>query len=164
MGTLPRSGRCEVATTASPDTVWAIVSDVTRVGEWSHECNGAEWVDGATTARPGARFRGRNRVGRAKWARVSEIVIADPPREISWRTVPTRLYPDSTVWTITVEPAEGGGSTIVQRFQVVKINPFAERLFYLLVPQHRDRSAALRGDIERLGARAAELEPADRAG
>ena len=158
MGALPRSGRCEATTTASPEAVWAIVGDPTRVGEWSHECGGAEWVDGATSARPGARFRGRNRVGRSRWSRVCEVVTVDAPRELSWRTVPTRLYPDSTRWTITVEAVDSG-SRIEQRFEVLKLNPVFDRLFYLLVPAHRDRSAALRDDIARLGA-AAEREPA----
>jgi hypothetical protein len=158
MGTLPRTGRSEATTTASPEAVWAIVGDPTRVGEWSHECGSAEWVDGATTARPGARFRGRNRVGRSRWTRVNEVVRVDAPREFSWRTVPTRLYPDSTIWTITVEPV-ATGTRIEQRFEVVKLNPVIERLFYLLVPPHRDRSDALRQDIVRLGA-AAEREPA----
>ena len=158
MGTLPRTGRCEATTTATPDAVWALVGDPTRVGEWSHECGGAEWLDGATTAQPGARFRGRNRVGRSKWSRVCEVVTVDAPRELAWRTVPTRLYPDSTVWTITIEPT-ATGSRIEQRFEVLKLSPFFERLFYLLVPAHRDRSEALRADIDRLGA-AAEREPA----
>ena len=150
MGTLPRTGRCEATTPASPEAVWAIVGDPTRVGEWSHECGAAEWVDGATAARPGARFRGRNRVGRSRWTRVNEVVTVDAPRELSWRTVPTRLYPDSTLWTITIEPT-ATGSRIVQRFEVLKINPVAERIFYLLVPPHRDRSQALQHDILRLG-------------
>jgi hypothetical protein len=42
---------------------------------------------------------------------------------------------------------------------VLKINPIAERIFYLLVKPHRDRSAALREDMERLVA-VAEREPA----
>src|SRR5689334_17565401 len=151
MGTLPHSGQCAVTTTASPEAVWAVVGDPTRVGEWSHECGGAEWVDGATTARPGARFRGRNHVGRNRWTRVSEVVRVEPPRELAWRTVSTRLYPDSTLWTITIEPTDGG-SRIEQRFEVLKIHPIVERIFYLLVPPHRDRSEALRGDLLRLAA------------
>ena len=93
-----------------------------RVGEWSHECGGAEWVDGATTARPGARFRGTNRVGRSRWSRVCEVVTADAPHEVSWRTVSTWRFPDSTLWTITVDAVEGG-SRIEQRFEVLKLNP-----------------------------------------
>ena len=29
-----------------------MLADVTRIGEWSHECQGAEWLDGAATAAP----------------------------------------------------------------------------------------------------------------
>jgi hypothetical protein len=157
MGTLPREGRVEVTTTASPAAVWDIVRDPTRVGEWSHECRGAEWVDGATGATPGARFRGRNRLERARWSRVSEIVTVEAPHELAWRTMPTALYPDSTRWTISVEPLEGG-TRIVQRFEVLKINPIAERLFYLFIPKHRDRSDALEGDLRALAALAERTE------
>jgi uncharacterized protein YndB with AHSA1/START domain len=150
MGTLPRHGRVEVVTDAPPAAVWDIVRDPTRVGEWSHECRAAEWVDGATAAVPGARFRGRNRLKRARWTRASEIVTVEPPRELSWRTIPTVLYPDSTRWTLTLEPV-GAGTRIAQEFEVVKINPIAERLFYALVPGHRDRATALVEDLHRLG-------------
>jgi hypothetical protein len=150
MGTLPRHGRVEVVTDAPPAAVWDIVRDPTRVGEWSHECRTAEWVDGATAAVPGARFRGRNRLRRARWTRANEVVTVDPPCEISWRTIPTVMYPDSTVWTVTVEPVDGG-TRIVQQFDVVKINPIADRLFYAFIPKHRDRTAALTDDLRRLG-------------
>ena len=58
---------------------------------------------------PGVRFQGRNTVGRVRWARTNEMVAVEAPREFSWRTVPTRMYPDSTEWTIPIEPVEGGG-------------------------------------------------------
>jgi hypothetical protein len=150
MGRLPRQGRAETTTDASPAAVYRLVSDVTRVGEWSHECYGAEWADGATTAVPGARFRGRNTTGRSRWTRVNEVLVADAPHEFAFRTVSSMLYPDSTIWRFTIEP-RGAGAHVVQTFEVVKINPLAERLFYLLVPQHRDRSAALASDLARLG-------------
>ena len=158
MGTLPRSGRCEVTSPAAADAVWAIVSDPTRTGEWSHECSGGDWVDGATGPVVGARFRGRNRVGRSRWTRVNEVVQADAPHTFSWRTVPSRLYPDSTVWTFTVEPT-AAGTRIEQRFEVRKLNPVIDRIFYALIPQHRDRSQALLQDLERL-AEVAAREPA----
>src|SRR5262245_8406872 len=76
------------------DALWEIVRDPTRVGEWSHECNGATWLDDATAAVPGARFRGRNRQRIFRWGRVCEVVSVDP-HQIVWRTVPTKRYPDS---------------------------------------------------------------------
>lgn len=69
-----------------------------------------------------------------------------------WRQVsgPTPLYPDSPIWMITLEPVDGG-TRIVQRYEVVKLNPIWDRLFYLTTPQHRDRIAALTDDLRRLG-------------
>jgi len=155
MGTLKRSGRVEAVTDASPAQVWDVVSDVTRVGEWSHECRTAVWLDGATAAIPGARFAGSNRLGRVKWARVNEIVTADAPHELAWRTVPSRMYPDSTEWRIRIEP-EGDSTRIVQTFEVLKLTPVIDRLIYLVTPAHRDRLPALADDIRRLGEVAAQ--------
>lgn len=52
-----------VVVDAPVQQVWAVVSDVTRVGEWSHECCGAAWLGGADGPAPGVRYRGRNRAG-----------------------------------------------------------------------------------------------------
>ena len=46
--------------------VWAMVSDLTRMGEWSPENEGGEWLRGAAGAQPGASFRGTNRNGKKK--------------------------------------------------------------------------------------------------
>ena len=150
MGKLPKQGRCEVVTTATPEQIWAVVADPARIGEWSHETQGGLWLDGATTAAPGARFRAGNRVNWSKWSRVCEIVTADAPRELVWRTVPSAVYRDSTEWRISLEPVEGG-TRIVQSFTVLHISPFFDWLFYTLIPPHRDRSAALLNDMQRLG-------------
>jgi hypothetical protein len=151
MGTLPKSGSLTFDVDATPEQIWPVLTDITRAGEWSHENRGGEWLDGATAAVPGARFRGRNRSGRARWSRVCEVLTADAPEVISWRTVPSLLYPDSTRWTYELAPIEGG-CRITQRFEVLKINPIADRLFYAFIPAHRDRSAALADDIRKLGA------------
>jgi hypothetical protein len=159
MGTLQRNSRVEVVTEASPEAVWEIVSDVTRVGDWSHECRSSDWVDGATSARPGARFRGRNKVDWISWSRVNEVVTADAPRELAWKTIATRFFPDSTLWTITLEPVDGG-TRIVQTYEVLKLGPIMDRLYYLTTPKHRDRSAALTEDLARLGELARTGAPA----
>jgi uncharacterized protein YndB with AHSA1/START domain len=158
MGTIARSATVEVMVDAPPTAVWAVVGDPTRTGEWSHECTTVEFVDGATTARPGARFRGRNRVGRNRWSRTSEIVAVDEGRSISWRTIPSPLHNDSTTWTISVEPADGAGATrIVQRYEITKLSAVMDRLIWQFVPVHRDRRDALRDDLRRIGAVAATL-------
>jgi hemerythrin-like domain-containing protein len=143
------SGQCRVAVAADVDTVWDVVRDVTRVGEWSHECVGVDWLDGATTAAPGARFRGRNKQGVFRWGRVCEIVSAEP-YELVWRTVPTALYPDSTEWKIGLRRSEHA-TEIEQSFMVVRGPKVLALAFGLLLPAHRDRIAALTEDLRRLG-------------
>ena len=70
---------------APADTVWAMVSDVTRMGEWSPENVGGTWLDGATGPRPGARFRGTNQHGKRKWTSVATVVDSEPGRRFSFR-------------------------------------------------------------------------------
>lgn len=148
-----KRGRTEVTVAAQRDAVWDVVRDVTRVGEWSHECLGAVWLGDATAAVPGARFRGRNRNGIFRWGRVCEVIHA-APWELAWRTVPTVLYPDSTEWRIRLHDAEGG-TRIEQTFRVVKAPKLLDVVYATVIPAHRDRTDALTEDLRRLGALAA---------
>ncbi len=143
-----REGATVVVVDADTDDVWTVVRDPTRVGEWSHECVAGEWVGDVTHAAPGARFRGRNKQGLFRWGRTCEVVTAEP-YEFRWRTVPTRLYPDSTEWTIHLARADGG-TRIEQTFRVVKGTKL-EALYATVLPAHRDRTAALKRDLERMG-------------
>lgn len=138
-----------VTVDADIDEVWDVVRDVTRVGEWSHECVGAAWLGAATSAIPGARFRGRNRAGIFRWGRVCEIVSAEP-YELTWRTVPTPLYPDSSEWRVALDKIDGG-TRISQHFRVLRAPKVLSALYALMIPAHRDRTTALLEDLERLG-------------
>ena len=65
-------GSVTVSMAAAPEEVWDLVSDVTRIGEFSPETFEAEWVDGADGPALGAHFRGhvkRNGVGPVYWTR-----------------------------------------------------------------------------------------------
>ena len=125
------------------------LTDVTRTGEWSHETQGGEWLDGATAPAPDGTHSGRNRNGRTKWSRICEIDAADTPQVVSWHTVPTRLYPDSTRWTYELASTDTG-CRIAQHFEVLKLNAFFDWLFYAIIPA-RDRTEALTADLVRLG-------------
>jgi hypothetical protein len=126
---------------------------VTRVGEWSHECVGAHWLGSCTSPVPGARFRGRNRAGLFRWGRVCEVVSADP-YELVWITVPTAVFPDSSEWRISLARVDGG-TRISQQFRVVRAPKVLSVLYALMIPAHRDRTAALADDLKRLGTVAA---------
>lgn len=155
-GQIPRHGRTVAVAEVPPDAVWRIISDVTRVGEWSHECRGARWLGGAAAAAPGARFRGRNKSGPWRWTRPCRITVADAPRELAWRTEGVLAVGDTTEWRIVLEPVEEG-TRIIQTYDVVRVTPGFDRLYWLLVTAHRDRSDALVNDLGRL-ARLAESE------
>jgi uncharacterized protein YndB with AHSA1/START domain len=150
MPRLPRHGAVEVVVDAPPEAVWAVLADVTRIGEWSHECHHAEWLDGAVAAAPGVRFRGANRAGRMRWARACTLRTVDAPRELAWRTHGPRFLGDSTDWTVRLSPS-GSGTLVRQEFVVVTLPRPADHLIATVLPAHRDRLAALREDLVRLG-------------
>lgn len=91
---------------ATPEQLYGMVSDLRRMGEWSPENQGGEWLDDGATARPGARFRGRNRYGGRSWKSVATVIEADPGRRVSFR-VKAGPVPVSQ-WTYTFEPAPTG--------------------------------------------------------
>lgn len=148
-----KRGRVNVEVQADRDAIWALMCDVTRVGEWSHECVHGQWLDGATAAVPGARFRGENRAGLLRWGRTCEIVESSP-WTLAWRTVPSVLYPDSTEWRIRLEDTRSG-TRIEQTFQVLHIPKLLDMVYARLIPAHRDRATAITEDLRRLGTVAA---------
>jgi hypothetical protein len=149
-GRLARTSRVEVEVGAPLEAVWRVVADVTRTGEWSHECHRVDWLDGATSAALGARFRGSNRSLWWRWNRTSEVIELRPGRVIAWRTLPTWRFVDSTEWRITLDPLPAG-TRIVQTYQVVRCPRWWEWLAAHLIPSHRDRTAALAADLRRIG-------------
>ncbi len=71
---------------ASPERIWALVSDVTRIGEFSPETFEAEWLDGASGPAEGARFRGhvkRNGRGPTYWTKCV-VSACEPEREFAF--------------------------------------------------------------------------------
>jgi hypothetical protein len=75
----------------SPDEVYALISDVTRMGTWSPICKACWWDEGAGP-QVGAKFTGRNEVAERTWETRSEVVAADPGKEFAWAVAepPTR--------------------------------------------------------------------------
>jgi hypothetical protein len=99
---VPTRAEISLEIDASPLAIYDLVADITRMGEWSPECTGCEWL---TAERgEGARFKGRNRRGLARWSTVAQILIADRPRQLSFATL-HKGFP-ATRWTFDLEPME----------------------------------------------------------
>lgn len=70
---------------APPGQVWGMVSDLTRMGEWSPENEGARWLKGAAGPTVGARFRGVNRNGKKRWSTAGTVIDATPGDTFAFR-------------------------------------------------------------------------------
>ena len=100
---------------ASPDRVWALVSDVTRIGEFSPETFEAEWLDGATGPEPGARFRGhvrRNGRGPVYWTTCT-VTAADAGKNFAFEVTYGPLA--ISTWEYTFTP-NGDNTTVVEEW------------------------------------------------
>lgn len=150
-GRLPRSKTAEVVVPAAPQAVWAVLLDVTRVGEWSHEATGGRWVRG--TGAVGDVFRGTNRLGRLRWSRKCTVTASDAPTRFSYVTDGGPAG-DATEWTFELAEV-AGGTRIRETYRIVKMPRVLEFFVVRLMPSHLDRTEAMGGDLRRLGAVAA---------
>jgi uncharacterized protein YndB with AHSA1/START domain len=91
---------------APAERVWAMVSDVTRMGEWSPENQGARWLQGATGPKQGAKFEGTNRNGRKKWKTIGRIVETEPGRVFSFQVTAAGF--NVAEWRFEFESTESG--------------------------------------------------------
>lgn len=145
------SAEAQVHIDADPELVWEVVANVTRQHHWSCETTRCEWLAPVQIAVLGARFRGNNRRGFRRWTRTSEIVDLEPGRALAWQTLPSKLYPDSTRWHVTLQ-TEGSGTSVTESFRITKLPRSLEIFLYWFNPSHRDRHADLEQDLLRLKA------------
>ncbi|MEO1056179.1 MAG: SRPBCC family protein [Actinomycetota bacterium] len=91
---------------ASPADVYAAISDVTRMGEWSIECHHCEWTDGSTSPVVGATFEGHNRNGDNEWITQGKVVAADPGRAFAFQCSMYDFH--YSTWGYNIEATEHG--------------------------------------------------------
>lgn len=87
---------------AKPEEVYAVVSDVTRTGEWSPICQECWWDEG-DGPRLGAHFTGRNVLPEREWKTRSEVTAATPGEAFGWSVGGGKVE-----WTYRMEAVEGG--------------------------------------------------------
>ena len=90
----------------SPDKVWALVTDLPRMGEWSPENQGGKWANGATGPAVGAIFKGRNKNGKEAWGTNVKVNACDAPKKFSFGLmVFGKNWCD---WVYEIEPTASG--------------------------------------------------------
>ena len=91
---------------ASPAEVYAALTDITRMGEWSPETYATEWNDGFDHPEVGARFTGHNRNGDKEWSTQAEIVELEPDRRFFFDCDSNGFV--FSKWGYVIEPTEHG--------------------------------------------------------
>ena len=126
---------------ATPAAVWDLVSDVTRIGEFSPETFEAKWTRGSTGPEVGAYFAGhvkRNGVGPTYWS-PCRVTACEPERRFEFSVGTDKV--SATHWGYHLEPQDGG--TLVTEYFRLDPNPLMRTYWLLLGP--------LRGRTNRRG-------------
>jgi uncharacterized protein YndB with AHSA1/START domain len=142
-------GSVTVHMNARPERVWALVSDVTRIGEFSPETFEAEWLDGATGPAVGARFRGhvkRNGRGPTYWT-TCRVVACEPERE--FRFAVEQNGKAVNTWGYTLTPANAG-TDVTESFRLANALPM--KIYWALFGWARGKTneRGMRTTLERI--------------
>jgi Polyketide cyclase / dehydrase and lipid transport len=141
-------GKASVDIAAPPELVYDLITDVTRMGEWSPECYRCEWLDGATAAVPGARFRGYNRRGRLRWERTAVIDIADRGREFGFATVNDKTGRQETQWRYSMQRSPSG-TVLTESFQFLWCS-LGNRAVEMFLPRGRQVNSGIDETLRRI--------------
>jgi hypothetical protein len=136
---------------APPDKVWDLVSDVTRIGEFSPETFEAAWTRGSTGPEPGAWFKGhvkRNGIGPVYWT-LCRVITCEPQQEFGFSV----MMGDRTVntWRYRLAAVEGG-TDVTESFELAGMLPL--RLYWTVLGRARGRTnrEGMRTTLERIRA------------
>ena len=147
----PLTGEVSVRMAAPPSVVWDLVSDVTRIGEFSPETFEARWVRGATGPGVGAQFKGhvkRNGVGPTYWT-LCTVTVCEPERQFEWAVGTDSVTANN--WGYRLQP-DGDGTLVTEYFRLEPNLPM--RLYWLLLGPLRGRTneRGMRTTLERMKA------------
>jgi hypothetical protein len=105
-----------------PADLFAMVSDVTRIGDLSPVCQSGAWDDAAQAGGVGAWFTGHNAIGDFSWDTHCQVVVSDPAREFAF----VNFGPDGDTelvrWGFAFE-AQGNGTDVTESWQVLPAYP-----------------------------------------
>ncbi|MEM7092426.1 MAG: SRPBCC family protein [Actinomycetota bacterium] len=105
---------------ASAEAIYDMVSDITRMGEWSPEAVGGRWLDGATGAE-GDWFVGENETPDRSWERECQVAAAEPGRDFTF--VVGGVEANCTWWSYEMDAIDGGATRLTERWWMVNKTP-----------------------------------------
>lgn len=133
----PMTGEVSLWMDAPPAQVWDLVSDVTRIGEFSPETFEARWRRGSDGPAVGARFAGhvkRNGVGPTYWSACT-VTVCEPERRFEFSVGTEQVAVNN--WGYRLEPRDGG-TLVTEYYRLEPKLPL--RLYWLLLGRLRGRT------------------------
>lgn len=113
----PLSDSVTVHMDAPPSVVWDLITDVTRIGEFSPETLEGRWIGGATGPATGAKFQGhvkRNGRGPMYWT-TCRIVACEPERDFAFVVEVPGVGTSVNTWRYQLA-ASGTGTDVTESF------------------------------------------------
>jgi len=105
--TRKRNDSVSTEISAPPQRVYELVSDITRMGQWSPECYECRWAKGATGPAVGARFKAKNKGARGpSWSSTPVVTVAEPGRTFAFNRSGPGI--GSYTWRYDFEPIATG--------------------------------------------------------
>jgi uncharacterized protein YndB with AHSA1/START domain len=140
-----KRGSATIEIAAAPDHVYRLITDVTRMGEWSPECYRCTWLDGASAAVPGARFRGYNRLGRYTWQTTAVVKAAEADRLLAFTTIHDKTGREETAWRYELIPLSEG-TRLTESYEFLWC-PVVNRLAELPIPRGSQVSRGMQATL-----------------
>lgn len=114
--------QAQIDIAAPPATVWALISDLKRMPQWSPQTRAMKLFG---PLRVGAKTVNINRRRLLVWPTSSTITVVEPERELAFR-----VDANGTEWSYELEPIEGGTRVVesrraphgIKKFSTVTVN------------------------------------------
>jgi hypothetical protein len=135
---------------ADAQVLYAMVSDLPRIGEWSPECERVEWEGGVSTPVEGSEFVGFNAVGpgrRIRYKRHGTVLTAEAGRAFSFIT--DEGGKPSTAWHYTFDSLGDGRTRVTEAYEVRWIPTWA-RILDVPLNRHKELLEGMRTTLTQL--------------
>lgn len=104
---MPANLSTSVDIAATPEKVWAIVSDLKRMGEWSPMTK--KVIVRGSEVKLGTRMINVNKLGWKVWPTQSKVTAFDPARKVAFK-----IRENHSTWIYELEPLADGGTRLTE--------------------------------------------------